>query len=427
MAKSSAKAEGGPQFVYKRPYLTPYQEAFVDDPSLITVVEASTKVGKTVACLVWLLEKACGGKRGQNFWWVAPVYTQAAIAFRRIKDYLPQAVYTANEADMKIVLFNGTTIWFKSAEKFNNLYGEDVFACVIDEATRCDQEAWYAIVSTLTATHGPVKIIGNVVGRRNWAYELARKAEAQSLADATYHKITVWDAVDAGVLKRQDIEDRRKVLPAHVFKQLYECIPADDGGNPFGLDAIDACIRPMSDGEPVVWGWDLARVVDWTVGIALDQHGHVCRFERWHANWTVTRSNIAAITRNVPALIDSTGVGDPMVQFLQEQGGEFTAFHFTGPSKQNLMERLAMAIHQGQIGFPADSLPSRPLVSELKSFEYTYVPTGVRYSAPSGEHDDCVIALALAVWHWRNVAGGSFLVVDGPGDGAEDVVWTKIA
>ena len=416
----------GPRFVYERPYLTPYQQAFVDDPSRYTVVEASTKVGKTVSCLIWLGEKAFHGKRGQNFWWVAPVYVQSEIAFRRMKQYLPQNVYSSNEADLKMTLFNGTTIWFKSAEKPDNLYGEDVYACVIDEASRCDERSWHAIRTTLTATEGPVKIIGNVKGRRNWAYELGQAAQTNTLPNLSYHKITAWDAVEAGILKREEVEDAKRILPTHVFRQDYEAIPADDAGNPFGLQAIRACIQPMSDGEVVSWGWDLARAQDWTVGIGLDQHGRVCRFERWQAPWRATKSNIAAISRSVPALVDSTGVGDPILEDLQaESHGNFTGFHFTGPSKQNLMERLAASIQQSTVAFPPDDLPNRPLVAELESFEYTYVPTGVRYSAPSGRHDDCVIALALALWHWRTVAGGSDLLVIG-GDGTAELGWANL-
>jgi hypothetical protein len=398
------------------------------------VVEASTKVGKTVSCLIWLGEQAFKGQRGQNFWWVAPVYVQSEIAFRRMKQYLPQNVYTSNEADLKLSLFNGATIWFKSAEKPDNLYGEDVYACVIDEASRCDEKSWHAIRTTVTATEGPIKIIGNVKGRRNWAYELGQIAQAKTLPNLSYHRITAWDAVEAGILKREEVEDARRILPTHIFRQDYEAIPADDAGNPFGLSAIRSCVKPMSDGEPVCWGWDLARAQDWTVGVALDQRGQVCRFERWQAPWRATKSNIAAISRSTPALVDSTGVGDPILEDLQaESRGNFSGFHFTGPSKQNLMERLAASIQQAQVGFPPDSFPDRPLVSELESFEYTYVPTGVRYSAPSGRHDDCVIALALALWHWRSVAGGSdLLVVDGPGDdpeggGIDFLAWNRIA
>lgn len=371
-----------------------------------------------------------GAKRGQNFWWVAPVYVQSAIAYRRMKEYLPKEVYHANEADLRLTFFNGATIWFKSAEKPDNLYGEDVFACVIDEATRCDERAWHAIRTTLTATQGPVKIIGNVKGRRNWAYEMARLAETKTLPGLSYHKITAWDAVEVGVLKREEVEDAKRVLPAHVFRQDYEAIPADDAGNPFGLSAIRACIKPMSDGLPVVWGWDLARAQDWTVGIAFDQHGNVCRFERWQAPWRATKRDIAAITRSVPALVDSTGVGDPILEDLQaESTGNFTGFHFTGPSKQNLMERLAASIQQSAVGYPPDELPMRPLVSELESFEYTYVPTGVRYSAPSGHHDDCVIALGLALWHANSSANMFPIFTMSSGDDSfeDNLGWTRIS
>jgi hypothetical protein len=39
------------------------------------------------------------------------------------------------------------------------------------------------------------------------------------------------------------------------------------------------------------------------------------------------------------------------------------------------------------------------LTEELEVFEYQYTATGVKYSAPSGFHDDAVMALALA---WQN-------------------------
>ncbi|MEI7900105.1 MAG: hypothetical protein WCK89_07620 [bacterium] len=39
------------------------------------------------------------------------------------------------------------------------------------------------------------------------------------------------------------------------------------------------------------------------------------------------------------------------------------------------------------------------LTAEMKRYEYLIGPTGqISYSAPSGYHDDCVMALALGVW-----------------------------
>ena len=108
---------------------------------------------------------------------------------------------------------------------------------------------------------------------------------------------------------------------------------------------------------------------------------------------------IADRTGQMPALVDSTGVGDPILESLQiEQRWNFEGFKFSSASKQQLMEGLAVAIQRGEI-----TVPQGPIVAELESFEYCYTRTGVRYSAPEGMHDDCVCALALA---WRCLEKG---------------------
>lgn len=384
--------------VYERPPLTGYQTAFLDVDARYTVVEASTKVGKTVACIVWLTEHALRGSPGKNYWWVAPVVPQTKIAFRRLKRFLPEHLYEKNEAELTITLLNGATIFFKGADNPDTLYGEDVYAAVIDEATRCREDSWYAIRTTLTATRGPIKIIGNVKGRRNWAYQLARMAETDTLPGVAYFRITAWDAVKAGILDQAEVEDAKRILPLQVFRQDYEAIPADDGGNPFGLSAIEACLGDLSDGIPAVWGWDLAKAQDWTVGIALDKDGHVCRMERWQAPWRSTKADIAQMAKQTPCLVDSTGVGDPVLEDLQAMGMNAEGFHFSGPSKQKLMEGLAMAIHQRDVSYPPG-----PIKDELDAFEYQYTRTGVRYGAMEGMHDDCVCALALAWQHYRDL------------------------
>jgi hypothetical protein len=70
------------------------------------------------------------------------------------------------------------------------------------------------------------------------------------------------------------------------------------------------------------------------------------------------------------------------------------------------MEGLALAIHQGAIRYPSGWLRG-----ELESFEYEYRPTGVRYSAPPGLHDDGVCALALACRKLVEVRGSSVEMV----------------
>lgn len=370
--------------------------------------------GKTVGCIVWLFEQAMQGKEGNNYWWVAPVAEQANIAFDRMRNYLPRSgVYTANLTSKVLTLANGARIWFKSADKPDSLYGEDVYAAVVDEASRVKDGSWHAVRSTLTATQGKVRIIGNVKGRKNWFYALSRRAQSGQ-AGYSYSKLTAYDAVDAGVLKLEEVEDAKAALPEHVFRELYLAEPADDGGNPFDvkrIDAIATLLMPTTN-QPVVWGWDVAKSVDWTVGIGLDQYGQVCRFERFQKPWAETIASIRDITKDATAIVDSTGVGDPIADALQrDSAGNFTAFHFSQSSKQKLMEGLALAISKSQIKIVKDSV----LHQELLDFEYVYTQTGVKYTAPAGCHDDTVCALALAV-HGMNTPeiptdGGDYIAM----------------
>jgi len=68
---------------------------------------------------------------------------------------------------------------------------------------------------------------------------------------------------------------------------------------------------------------------------------------------------------------------------------------FTSESKSRLVVALMNAMEKGEVSYPRDET----LIGELEAFAYEELPSGkFRYSAPEGQHDDCVIALALAVW-----------------------------
>jgi len=376
--------------IYQRPWLYPLQKECFFGTERYSITEASTKSGKTIGGIVWLTEQAMQGQRGRNYWWVAPIYPQAKIAFRRLKQALPLEVYNSNESENTITLANGAVIWFKSAENPDSLYGEDVWACVIDEASRVKEDSWYAVRSTLTATQGLLRIIGNVKGRKNWAYMMARRAESGE-PNMTYHKITAYNAIQAKVLREEEVADAKKQLPEAVFKELYLAEPSDDEGNPFGVKAIQECVKPLSGSPAQVYGIDLAKSVDFTVIIGLDKNRQVCRFERFQFPWQETMTRIRNVIGTQRAIVDSTGVGDPIVEQLKRSGLKVEGYKFSSVSKQQLMEGLAYAIQQHLMGYPQGLI-----TQELDCFEYEYTRTGVRYSAPEGLHDDCVCALALA-------------------------------
>ena len=377
---------------YKRPYLTTYQKAILDSPCRFTITAASTKTGKTASHIIWLFEQSLKLKEGQSVWWVAPVYGQAEIAFRRMKNQVTiKDFFRANESKLTLTLPSGGRIEFKSAEKPDNLYGDDVYAAVFDEASRAREEAWYALRSTLTATRGKCKLIGNVKGKKNWFYKIGEKAR-QGEPEYEYHKITAYDAVNEGILELEEVEQAKRDLPEVVFNELYLAEPQDDQCNPFGIDNIRACFAAIDRTQPTVaYGVDLAKYNDWTVITGLNEKGNVSHFERFRNDWAATTRRCIEVVGNTAAFVDSTGVGDPIVEEMQRQCRKVVGKKFTSQSKQQLIEGLVVAVQGGRIKFPEEFIGD-----EMENFEFEYTRTGVRYTAPSGLHDDCVCSLALA-------------------------------
>lgn len=403
---------------YIRPFMYPYQTAILDSPARFTVCQAATKVGKTASHIVWLFEEALKCSANQSVWWIAPSFVQAKVAYDRMKHQISDRkatstspkFYTANETNLIITLIHGAKIYFKTAEKPDNLYGDDVYAFVYDEFTRGREASWHALRTTISSTGGKGKFIGNVKGRKNWGYKLAMKAKSGDDKTYEYFKITAYDAAAAGMKTKdgrpfiEEIEDAKRDLPESVFNELYLAEASEDGSNPFGQQFIAQCTWPMSVEPACCYGIDLAKKKDWFVVIGLDKLGRTSYFLRSQQDWKRTTEDILSLPRK-PIALDSTGVGDPIGEDISRHRDDVELYMFTQRSKQQLMEGLALAIQKRMISFPEGVI-----TDELESFEYEYTRTGVRYSAPEGQHDDAVCALALA-WHkWQTAS----MMSDGP-------------
>lgn len=375
---------------YHRTPIAEYQRRIIDSPARFTVTEAATKTGKTSSHIIWLFEEALKLKANQSVWWAAPVFGQAEIAFKRMKEKIDNRnFFKVNESKLTLTLPTKAEIHFKSGERPDNLFGDDVYAAVFDEFTRAKEDAWFALRTTLTHTKGKCKFIGNVKGKKNWGYRLAQRAK-NGEPDHEYFKITAYDAAKEGILDIAEIEQARRDLPESVFRELYLAEASEDGSNPFGMSFIRQCLFPMTQGPAICYGIDLAKSVDWTVIIGLDAAGCVCHFDRFQKDWRQTVQIIRSLPGK-PIKIDSTGVGDPIAEEVQQGRSNVEAFKFTQLSKQQIMEGLASAIQQRKI-----QIPDGIIKDELENFEFEYTRTGVRYTAPEGVHDDCVCALALA-------------------------------
>lgn len=360
------------------------------------VVMCGRRFGKTKYGIYRACKAALDGER---VGWFAPTYKYSLEAWREITHRLRPAAKTISEQEKRIELLTGGVIECWTMDTPDPARGREYHVVVIDEAgiVRDIDAIWQAaIFPTLTRFAGRALFLGTPKGRSHGFSAMFAKGETGEARWASVRAATS----DNPFIPREEIDIAKAELPPGVFAQEYEGIPADDGANPFGIDAIAACIADgLSTEPPAVWGWDFARAQDWTVGVALDHAGRVCRLERWQQKpWGETVRAVADFTKQTPAVGDSTGIGDVVLDSLAGIGCPMGRYPFTPKSKQALMERLAVAIQTKLVRFPAGVLSA-----ELETFAYEYTAHGVRYSAPDGLHDDAVMALALAVYAYDRV------------------------
>jgi len=174
---------------------------------------------------------------------------------------------------------------------------------------------------------------------------------------------------------------------------------------------VKDCIRGALEQKPFARktyyaGIDLAKSYDYTVVCVFDNNGHLCAYDRFNdISWNLQKQRLIKTVQhfNAFALIDSTGVGDPIFEDL-ERVIRCEGFKFTNVSKRQIIENLAIEIERGTISFP--DIPE--LTNELSIYTFEQLPSGaLRYSAPDGMHDDIVTAMALACWAWSRTRGGT--------------------
>jgi hypothetical protein len=359
------------------------QKKILECEKRFIVVMCGRRFGKSELSQILAISEAI---KGGQVAYITPTYKLAKAFFERLTAALP---FKNNISNLKIYCPNNGSIEFYTGERLDNLRGRKFHLVIIDEAAFIPdlESGWQnSIRPTLTDYQGKAVFLSTPRGK-NFFYSMFMKQgenDWQSFKFSTY---------DNPYINTREIDEARLQLPEVVFEQEYLANPAENSANPFGNAFIQRCIKPISAQQIVSYGIDLAKSVDFTVIIGLDNGGNVAYFDRFQMDWHNTKANIKRLPI-APILADSTGVGDPILEDLIREGVNIEGLKFTSQSKQQLMEGLAQAIQQNKIGYPAGVI-----VDELDIFEYQFTANGVRYSAPSGFHDDCVMALALA---WQN-------------------------
>lgn len=383
-----------------------YQEAIEESLARFKVAIMGRRAGKTEMALNIIISKAM--ESPGRYWIVAPSYRQCkSIVWTRLKQLVKNDPYWEfNEQELS-AKHNGlsTLIELKGADNEDNLKGVGLDGLIMDEAAFIKPNVWPEILRPMLADRRGWALFISTPKGRNWLWDLYNKQDEDW---RSWHYPTSINRYIA----KEEIEQARKDMSERLFKQEFLAEFLDDDTSVF--KGVRSCIvGNLSDpvtGRLYVMGVDLAKTVDYTCLCVIDSvTRHVVAFERFQdIKWADQKLRIQALAakyNNALCIVDASGVGDPIVEDLRNSNISLwynddgkPGFKFTAESKAQLVEQLVMAIEQRQITFPQIDI----LIDELMSYEYLISEGGrIKYGAPSGKHDDTVIALSLAVWGIR--------------------------
>lgn len=401
------------------------QKAIHDSPAPRRVVACGVRWGKSLCAAMEAIAAAMQPAEHSIGWIVAPTYDLSERIFNQIvvvvASHLQIYIVSLKQHERRLVLRNLggglSEIRCKSADNPVSLLGEGLDWLIIDEAARMKPQIWENHLSQrLLDKHGWALLISTPKGK-GWFFDLFRRGQGNDPDFASWN-MPSWTNP---LLDRDQIEAERDRLPERVFKQEYGAEFIEGSG------AVFRNVRECATGE---WqdprpretyyaGLDLAKVQDFTVLVVMNRLRQVMFADRFHRqDWSIQLARVKAAAdrfNRARILVDSTGAGEPVFEDMKKGGFQVDAYPFTARSKSALVDNLALMMEKREIVLPrADLWPDG--IDELEAFEFSVSDAGnVRTGSPSGIHDDCVVALALAAWQVKNPpVEPRFIVLGGP-------------
>lgn len=387
--------------------LHPAQAQIKAERRRFNVVALGRRAGKSKLAQDLLVDCALERKPGGYF---APTYKLLEEFWRELKATLVEVTRDKSEQEHRLELYGGGVIECWSTDTGDPARGRRYATAVIDEAAMIPRlvDVWgQAIRPTLTDYQGTAWFMSTPRGLNDF-YLLFQRGQ-----DPLGREWMSWQMPTSvnPYIVAEEIVAAQHELPERVFAQEFEAqfLTLEGAGVFRGVHSV-ARLEPRGPerGHQYVMGVDWARSDDFTVVSVIDaslqQQVLVDRFSKIEYELQTERLHkLASVYKPQQILAESNAMGLPIVERLQRGyrtvlGDQRPAlpilpFVTTNATKAAAIIDLSVAIENGTLTLLDDAVQT----AELLSFESTVLPSGIlRYAAPPGGHDDCVIALALA-------------------------------
>lgn len=363
------------------------------EPYKYYVLNIGRQFGKSLLAinqtLFWCLNSKCKAA------WVSPIYRQASKVFDEVVNAFAKSsnvITKKDSTDLSITFVNGSTLQFFSSERYDNIRGFTFDYLVCDEFAFMDEKAWSEVLRATVLVKGKKVLLISTPKGKNHFYNLFNLENVNN-----QYKSFKMTSYDNPLISPSEIDDAKITLPEHVFRQEYLAEFIDGGAGIFKDFPIN---DNPKESKRYFAGVDLGRADDYTVITVFNDIGEMVAIERYrHNSWVNIINNVASIINkfNAATYIEVNSVGDAIFEQIRplcKNKGLIRPFVTTSKSKQEIIEQLSVACQNKKV----TSLSVDWFLKELDifGFEYNLKTKSIKYSAPSGFHDDGVMSAAIA-------------------------------
>lgn len=423
------------------------QQALFSSTASVRVAACGRRWGKTESLSIDIATLALA-ERGSHQLIVAPTAVQARLLGDAVQERLEKAFTLGDPALQGRSLIvrshpylqltiseetggEGSQIACRTAGRDGrNLRGLWAHRIIVDEAAYVPDRVLCEVLPPMLADKGGEFLLASSPnGRRTVFYRLYARGIAPPTGETGGALVSYASfqcpTLDNPHLDKAWLQAQREDMGELLYAQEYEAKFIDDYGMVFREEDIDAAITALPgvtiadhavDSEPqsghvYAVGIDWGRKFDYTVVVILDVSASPFRLvhlsrrrgDSWHAQ-TAEIAQILAPFYPQYLLVDSNSMGDTVAEMLDRQltitipdsarRPRVERYQFSAESKQALIDKLNVCLSSCTVQFP----PLPALLNELRNFEYAPGGPGrLKMAARTGGHDDCVIALALAL------------------------------
>jgi len=383
------------------PKLYPLQQSFRDDPTRFKVLCAGRRWGKTELLTVIIGEAVIAGK---NVAYYSMNYKQMWDTFTKILERLKPIVTQQNRAQYSLTtLTRGRlTCWSGEASTATRGAGYDLF--IVDEASYIPNlyhKFTSDILPTLVGREGKAIVCSTPRGFNDF-YRLFQLGNDEPQWKSYQYPTSTNTHITADELRQF-----QNILTPLQFSEEFGAEFVSSEGAVFRN--ITSNLIPSASpiaGHKYVMGVDWGKANDYTAisvwDITVMNEVYLERFNQ--INWSLQRARLMALATQynvVKIVAESNSIGEPQIEQLQSEGLPIEGFATTAQSKPKIIEALALALEKNTIKLTDDTIGKQ----ELASYTMTQSASGGwKYSAPTGGHDDTVIARAIGLFACSDVS-----------------------